>query len=160
MAKFSFAHLMGLAKTTAPAAEGTSDEDNEKDEGEEGEDTEAEDGDESEKDAAVQKQVRTAVTAERTRCASIFALPEAANNVGQAAELAFNTDLTVEQAAKVLGTAPKASKDDRLSRAMANRSPQIGTDRAAETTLDPAAITSGWDRAAEQANRQLGTRRK
>jgi len=159
MAKFSFAHLMGLGKPPAPAAEESSDEEKNKDDGEEGEDTEAEDGDESEKDAAVQQQIRAAVTAERTRCASIFALPEAANNVGQAAELAFNTDLTVEQASKVLGTAPKAGKD-RLDRAMATRSPNLGTDRAAETQVDQAAITAGWDRAVEQANQQLGTRRK
>jgi hypothetical protein len=155
MSKFSFAHLMGLGKAPAPAAEDTSDEEKDNEEGTE-EEAEAED---DEADAAVQEQIRTAVAAERSRCASIFALPAAANNVGQAAELAFNTDLTVEQASKVLGTAPKAGKD-RLGRVMEGRSPNLGTDRAAESQVDQTMATAGWDRAVESANRVLGHRKK
>jgi hypothetical protein len=158
MPKFSFAHLMGLGRAPAPAAD-TSDEtdENEKDktddEGDDGDETEAE-GAAAQADA-VAKAAAEAVTAERHRCASIFALPAAANNVAQAAELAFNTDLSVEQASKVLGTAPKAGKD-RLDLAMTGRSPNLGTDRAAETSNDEKSISAGWNRAVELANKQLG----
>jgi hypothetical protein len=106
---------------------------NDKKKDEESDDTEAEEDDEGSRMPRCRPSRSAPPSSPSASAApSIFALPAAANNVAQAAELAFNTDLTVEQASKVLGTAPKAGKD-RLDRAMAGRSPNLGTDRAAET---------------------------
>lgn len=72
----------------------------------EGEKPEAEKEEEAEEDPA--EAAKAARAAERARCRAIFAAPAAANNVALAAHLAFDTDLTAEQAIGALALGGKA----------------------------------------------------
>ena len=72
-------------------------------------------------------------TAERQRCAAIFASPEAAGRVEMAATLAFTTDMTAAQAVAVLASSPRANAgaSSYLAKAMETApKPNIGTDGA------------------------------
>ncbi|KAA0578856.1 hypothetical protein FZ983_16040 [Azospirillum sp. B21] len=119
MKTFSFAHLNPFGRSKAAEGEtqagtdttpkaGTGDDADQKDKGKDkpkdGEEGDAaatgEDGD---KNAGSQQ---AAAPSERERCAAIFAAPAAAGRVQLAAHLAFNTDLTVEQACAALEAAP------------------------------------------------------
>jgi hypothetical protein len=163
---FNFSHLMGGKKTPAQSAQPGADksddsaDDKEKTEEEKEEDAEEEDqasaSTANPAPAANSAAVAAAVQAERNRCAAIFAAPAAANNVALAAELAFSTDLSAERAIEIMGKAPKAGKD-RLSEAMAGKSPRLGAEATAEP--DAGAVAAGWDRAVNLANRQLGPRK-
>jgi len=115
---FSFAHLNPFGRSKAADGEtqagtdttkaGTGDDANQKDEGKDKpKDGEEKDGpgngDGGDKTAGGQQAV---APNERERGAAIFAASAAAGRVQLAAHLAFNTDLTVEQACAVLEAAP------------------------------------------------------
>lgn len=121
--KFSFAHL---ASFILPGQRAESDDKDDKEKPEQEEEETAESGSESAGEgegaesaaapaatkpaaaaAATTDAVRQAALDERTRCATIFASPDAAGRVAMAASLAFETDLPAEQAIALLKTAPK-----------------------------------------------------
>ncbi|CAO3406299.1 hypothetical protein [Azospirillum largimobile] len=121
MKTFSFAHLNPFGRSKAAEGEtqagtdstpttGTGDDADQKDKGKDkpkdGEEGDAaatgEDGDKN----AGSQQAAAPSERERERCAAIFAAPAAAGRVQLAAHLAFNTDLTVEQACAALEAAP------------------------------------------------------
>lgn len=120
MKTFSFAHLNPFGRSKAAEGEtqagtdtakagtggttpqaGTGDDADQKDKPKDGEDDEA--SGTEDKNAGSQQ---AAAPSERERCAAIFAAPAAAGRVQLAAHLAFNTDLTVEQACAALEAAP------------------------------------------------------
>lgn len=117
MKTFSFAHLNPFGRSKAAEGEtqagtdntpkaGTGDdaEQQDKDKPKDGEEDEAPGtGEGGDKNASGQQ---AAAPSERERCAAIFAAPAAAGRVQLAAHLAFNTDLTVEQACAALEAAP------------------------------------------------------
>lgn len=81
----------------------------------EGEDTpppedEGEGVDDGEEDQAalIAKARREAVAAERRRCAKIFGDKSAANNIAQACQLAFGTNLSADRIIAIMGTATPA----------------------------------------------------
>lgn len=122
---WNFAHLLGGNRRAS-----TDDENTDTAEGDQPEDdAEAEDGEEANADeddgsASTEDEDSTAEgeddedvsarafargrTAERKRCAAIFASPAAAANIAAACELAFNTRLSAAQATGVLGLIGKA----------------------------------------------------
>ena len=82
-------------------------------------------------------------SAERERCAAIFASPAAAGNIALAAELAFNTEMPAAQVAAVLGKAAvHAVAPGNPSRAA--RNPNVGIGAAANHN-GPQAAASRWD---------------
>ncbi|EIC3243769.1 hypothetical protein K5037_004781 [Escherichia coli] len=87
----------------------------------------AEDDDENAEDDDVEEKARAS---ERQRCAAIFATPYAAKNTALAAELAFNTRMSVKQARAVMkaalagGAGQKGGLASRMQYA-----PQPGTGR-------------------------------
>ena len=82
-------------------------------------------------------------SAERERCAAIFASPAAAGNIALAAELAFNTEMPAAQVAAVLGKAAvHAVAPGNPSRAA--RNPNVGIGAAANHS-GPQAAASRWD---------------
>ena len=122
-------------------------EDDPNDPGEGGDDTDTEDDednpDNKPQDAATKAAVAKARTAERNRCASIFASKHAAGRTATAAELAFNTNLTAEAAINVLKATPADGKASGLASAMSSvRNPQIG-DEAGDTRPNAGGFGSG-----------------
>lgn len=95
---------------------------------------------------------------ERTRIAGILRHAEAEGRTAQAATLALETDLSAEQAGKVLAASPKESP------AAASAVPSIGARAAAEAEIGggplPAsaaeASKSGWSKAVKAANTSIG----
>ena len=81
---------------------------------------------------------------ERTRCASIFAAPEAEGRVQLAAQLAFTTDLSAEQAVGILKASPAATAPaNPFAAAMGSvPNPQIGADAEAGTGDDAQALVA------------------
>ncbi|KAA0579022.1 hypothetical protein FZ983_17000 [Azospirillum sp. B21] len=85
---------------------------------------------------------------ERTRCASIFAAPEAEGRVQLAAQLAFTTDLSAEQAVGILkaspaAAAPAATPANPFVAAMGSvPNPQVGADAEAGTGDDAQALVA------------------
>lgn len=85
---------------------------------------------------------------ERTRCASIFAAPEAEGRVQLAAQLAFTTDLSAEQAVGILkaspaATAPAAAPANPFAAAMGSvPNPQVGADAEAGSGDDAQALVA------------------
>lgn len=85
---------------------------------------------------------------ERARCASIFAAPEAEGRVQLAAQLAFTTDLSAEQAVGILkaspaATAPAAAPANPFAAAMGSvPNPQVGADAEAGTGDDAQALVA------------------
>lgn len=118
----AFAHLFGGARTSAKAEEKPADPAAEMPEEEkpEGEDKpedqpaaetapEPEKAEGEEEDPEMEEETPAqARAAERARCRAIFAAPAAANNVALAAHLAFDTDLTAEQAIGALALGGKS----------------------------------------------------
>ena len=78
-------------------------------------------------------------SAERSRCAAIFASPDAAGNIELAAELAFNTDMTPEQASSLMAKS-KSGNAQAASANRASRNPNVGVGAAVE--LSSAAATA------------------
>ena len=116
----AFAHFMGGARTPAKAEDKPADPNAEMPEEEkaEGEDKpedqptaeaapeeEKAEGDEPDCEEETPAEARAA---ERARCRAIFAAPAAAGNVALAAHLAFDTDLTAEQAIGALALGGKS----------------------------------------------------
>lgn len=133
----SFAHLFGGARASTPKAEDPAPADAAP-EGEEAE--EAKDGEDKPTDAPKAEgegempdceegegeTPAQARAAERARCAAIFAAPAAAQNTALAAHLAFETDLTAEQAIGALALGGKAGSG--LASRMAHApNPSLGT---------------------------------
>ena len=124
-----FAHLAGLRATRttagAPAAEEDQDEKDEAAKAKAEEDEkDMPDEDEGDKDARAEEDdkkpddeddAKAAASAERARCAAIFAAPEAAANLSLAAHLAFETDLTAKQAVGALRAGGMAAEQPRRS---------------------------------------------
>ena len=83
-------------------------------------------------------------TAERERCAAIFASPGAVANVPLAAELAFNSELPAAQVAAILGKSPAhANAPGNPTRAA--RNPNVGTGAVASVAPERA-IADRWDK--------------
>jgi hypothetical protein len=133
----AFAHLFGGAKAPTKAEDKPADPAAEKPEAEEEEDKPTEtptaEGDkpeaEEEEDMAEEDKeeaTKAARAAERARCRAIFASPAAANNVALAAHLAFDTDLTAEQAIGVLALGGK-SGSGLAARMQGAPNPTLGT---------------------------------
>lgn len=81
---------------------------------------------------------------ERTRCASIFAAPEAEGRVQLAAQLAFTTDLSAEQAVGILKASPAATAPaNPFAAAMGSvPNPQVGADAEAGAGDDAQALVA------------------
>lgn len=83
---------------------------------------------------------------ERARCAAIFAAPEAEGRVALAAQLAFTTDLSAEQAVGVMSVTPAtttASPANPFAVAMAAiPNPQVGTEPGGGDADDPQALVA------------------
>jgi hypothetical protein len=170
-----FAHLAGLrpAKVTAgdpPAdddkdkekaaakADGDDDDDKKSDE-DEGKKPDASEGDDDKKpdedDDDKKDYAKAAASAERARCAAIFAAPEAAVNLSLAAHLAFETDLTAKQAVGALRAGGQASTPRR-----GGLSDRMSTQPAAGIGTDPAGASGGKaTEASQQASRILAAAR-
>ncbi|WP_376958186.1 hypothetical protein ABNQ39_14270 [Azospirillum sp. A26] len=154
MKTFSFAHLNPFGRSKAADGEtqagtdttktGTGDGADQEDQQdqEDGKETPAPgDGDGGDKTAGSQQ---AAAPSERERGAAIFAASAAAGRVQLAAHLAFNTDLTVEQACAVLeaapigATEPGASTGNPLALAAmdAHPNPTVGASTDAATMSD------------------------
>lgn len=83
------------------------------------------------------------VKSERDRVKAILSSPEAAGREELAQAMAFEGDLSPEQAVALLGKSPKAAapKVDPLSQAMAGeKNPQVGADADAAAPSDPVAF--------------------
>lgn len=121
------------------------------DEQEENDDDEtAKEGDEKDDDEDEMRGKSAAASArrrERARCAAIMGSKHAANNVVLAANLAFKTTMTRNQALTVLRETPAAAAvESRNSDRTARRNPSLGA--GGEQTQSPkAAVESSWDRA-------------
>ena len=164
----SFANLRGLASasqaSSAAKADGGSDDDDDKRKRKDNETDgdyaarmKAMDDDDSDSDkkkdddakasasiATVRESAHAAgvlegAAAERSRCAAIFASPAAAGNIELTAELAFNTDMTPEQASGVMAKS-KSGGVQAASVARFARNPNVGV--GAATELSSAAATA------------------
>ncbi|CAO3355215.1 hypothetical protein [Azospirillum palustre] len=161
MKTFSFAHLNPFGRSKAADGEtqagtdttkagtgvttpqaGTGDDADQKDKPKDGEEDDAPgNGDGGDKTAGSQQ---ATAPSERERGAAIFAASAAAGRVQLAAHLAFNTDLTVEQACAVLeaapigATEPGASTGNPLALAAmdAHPNPTVGASTDAATMSD------------------------
>lgn len=91
------------------------------DEGEDDDQAAAEDDEGDDKDdkaaAAIGKARRQAIAGERKRCAKIFGDKSAANNIAQACELAFGTNLSADRVIAIMSTG-KPSRGGGLADAM------------------------------------------
>jgi len=85
---------------------------------------------------------------EQARCATIFGSTAAARNPVLAANLAFKTRMSRDEALAVLEATPSAAQNN-LSRA--NRNPNVGAGASSSMTSQQA-VASGWDRAFAKAN--------
>ena len=137
-----FAHLRGLtaaaADTDPPEDDKRKRKDNESDDDYavrmKAMDDEDEDKDKKKDAAAEARGVALGTAAERERCAAIFSAPAAAANVALAAQLAFGTDMTPEQAVAIMG------KSQAVHPGRAARNPNVGV--GAVTELNSAAATN------------------
>lgn len=82
--------------------------------------------------------------AERHRCAAIFAHPNAAKNVEFAANLAFNTTLSGDEATRLMASVPAGG--GLSSRMQTHQQPQLGPGGAPDKDGGKA-IANAWDRA-------------
>ncbi|MBR8435209.1 hypothetical protein KDW37_31110 [Burkholderia cenocepacia] len=124
-------------------AAGGDDDDEDEDEDEDGDRAENDDDDEEEmrgKSASARARRR-----ERARCAAIFGCKAAAKNPVLAANLAFNTSMTRNQAIRVLNEtpAPQATYGSR-------RNPNLGAGGEQSQSREQA-VASSWDRAFSKA---------
>jgi hypothetical protein len=163
----AFAHLFGGARTPAKAEEKPADPAAEKPEAEQEEEDKPSDppmaeGDkpegeapEAEEEKDVEEETPAeARAAERARCRAIFAAPAAANNVALAAHLAFDTDLTAEQAIGALALGGK-SGGGLAARMQSAPNPSLGTGGGPKPNADsPDALAAQIIGAARQARGQ------
>lgn len=171
-----FAHLAGLNRAPKPKATQTpaeieaaakaagkkaeDDAAKKKGDGEEGDDDGEGDDDEDEDENEEAKKAAAVIAsasakAERERCAAIFSSPEAEGRVALAASLAFETDLSAEQAVAIMKSTPKgqAAKGDRFDQLMQSvRNPQVGGEQGGDEAMTDAAkliasATAAYDQA-------------
>ena len=96
---------------------------------------------------AHQQAVTAAVAGERARIAAIIRHPEAAGRDGQAAVLALDTEMSAEEAGKVLAASPKGGVIPSIAeRAAAEAEVGSGQDAAKETSAQ-AAADKAWAKA-------------
>ncbi|MGF6549316.1 hypothetical protein [Paraburkholderia youngii] len=86
---------------------------------------------------------------ERARCAAIMGSKAAARNVELAANLAFKTSMTRQEALAILRSSPGASTASQSQR-RADRNPQLGAGGEMQRNPQREAV-SGWDRAFAKA---------
>ena len=99
-------------------------------------------------DRAVQASRAEGRTGERARVASIIRHPEAAGREAQAAVLALDTEMSAEEAGKVLAASPKAGAATPSIEERAREEAEIGSDRSvAEMTSNEAAADKAWAKA-------------
>ena len=91
------------------------------------------------------------VKAERARIQAILAHAESKDRAQLAMSVAFETEMDVEQAAKLLAAAPKQASGSALASLMAGiKNPKVGTD----ADVDPAAGKAKLDTASIYASRR------
>ncbi|ACC71063.1 hypothetical protein PPMP20_04430 [Paraburkholderia phymatum] len=121
-------------------------EDDEADEGDDDSDPDAEDDDDEMRGKSA---VARARRREQARCAAIMGSKYAARNVEMAANLAFKTRMTRQEALAVLRSAPSGAATPQSQR-RADRNPQLGA--GGEMQRNPQREASaGWDRAFTKA---------
>lgn len=91
---------------------------------------------------------------ERARCAAIFASKAAARNPEMAANLAFNTSLTRQEALALLRSAP-AQGADNGSRSRAARNPNLGAGGDMQRG-GAQQVQAGWDRSFQKVTGKRG----
>lgn len=107
----------------------------------------ADDGDDEDEEMRGKSAVARARLREQARCASIFASKAAARNPVLAANLAFNTRMSRQEALAVLESTPAAaSHADRSA-----RNPSIGTSGGAKQSPQQA-MAARWDQNLKAAN--------
>lgn len=107
----------------------------------------ADDGDDDDEEMRGKSAVARARLREQARCASIFASKAAARNPVLAANLAFNTRMSRQEALAVLESTPAAaSHADRSA-----RNPSIGTSGGAKQSPQQA-MAARWDQNLKAAN--------
>ena len=118
----------------------------EDDERDERDDERAEDEDDDEEEMRGKSAVARARRRERARCAAIMSSKAAGRNVELAANLAFNTSMTRQEALAILRASPAADSGSARSQARAERNPRLGA--GGEMQRNPQRESaSGWDRA-------------
>lgn len=99
-----------------------------------------------------------ATTAERTRVKAILTSAEAKDRGEMANHLAFETDMSADQAVALLGKAPKvateAPKKDRLDEALRDKNPDVGADNGGDKGDDKK--LSAYERGRQIALRSKG----
>ncbi|MCA7985166.1 hypothetical protein [Burkholderia vietnamiensis] len=119
----------------------------ESDEGDDDADPDAEDDDDEMRGKSA---VARARRREQARCAAIMGSKHAARNVELAANLAFKTRMTRQEALSILRSSPGASAASQSQR-RADRNPQLGA--GGELLRNPQREASaGWDRAFSKAS--------
>lgn len=113
-------------------------------------------------EAGRQEGMNAGAAAERARISAILNHEDAKGRAAQATAFALETDMTAEQAAKVLAVSPKepqaAAQCDQFSQHMAKLgNPTIGAD--ADEQTDPAATTHGWNTAMAKVINMKGAKR-
>lgn len=86
---------------------------------------------------------------EQARCAAIFASPAAGKNPALAANLAFKTRMTRQEALVVLESTPAAAGPGNAARAA--RNPNVGSGASGSPT-SAQAVASSWDRTFAKVN--------
>lgn len=93
--------------------------------------------------AGEEKGRATAVTAERARVQGILNHAEAKERMDLALSVASETDMTVEQAAKLLAAAPKQAGGGMLAQLMAGvKNPAVGADGGADLSTQPSRLNT------------------
>lgn len=115
-------------------------------EDDEREDERAEDEEDDEEEMRGKSAVARARRRERARCAAIMGSKAAGRNVELAANLAFNTSMTRQEALAILRSSPAADSSSGRSQARAERNPRLGA--GGEMQRNPQReAASGWERA-------------
>jgi len=111
-------------------------------------------------EAGKQEGMVAGAAAERSRISAILNHEAAEGRQTQAAAFALETDMTAEQAVKVLALSPKeaaAAQGDQFSEYMAKLgNPDVGADK--DNDANPAAVSQGWDAAMSKVVPMRGKR--
>lgn len=97
-------------------------------------------------------------TAERARIGAILRLEEAQGREPQATAIALETDMTADQAKKVLAVSPKVEKVAASAPAIAERAAAINGFDYSPKTEQTDKVRSGWTKAVATANRAIGVK--
>lgn len=141
----------GKAKSKAKAEDDEEDKDYAEDDDDE---ARAEDDDEDDEEMRGKSAAARARRREQARCAAIMGHKSAARNVELAANLAFNTRMTRQEALAILKATPAAVSP---SHGRASRNPNLGA--GGDASRGPAAVAAtGWDRAFAKVTKASGKR--